>query len=58
MHMLSTDITLSITDQRGENVRGKVVYWQPKAERWREARATVHIICTAWLDSYTYLGSF
>jgi hypothetical protein len=30
-----TDHTLNITDQRGENVRGKVVYLQPKSERWQ-----------------------
>jgi hypothetical protein len=26
---------LTVTDQHGKQIRGRVVYLQPKAERWR-----------------------
>ena len=49
-----TNHTVTITTQRGENVRGKVVYLQPKSERWRESDAVVHIVTRDWLDPYRH----
>ncbi len=43
-----------MTDQHSAQIRGKVVYLQPKAERWREANAGVHIVTRDWLDPYRY----
>jgi hypothetical protein len=36
--------------REGKQIRGKVVYLQPKAERWREDHAGVHIVTSDWLD--------
>ena len=47
-----TNHTLSIPDQRGNQVRGKVVYLQPKSERWNERHALVHIVTSGWLDCW------
>jgi hypothetical protein len=33
-----------VTDRHGKRARGKVVYLEPKAERWREDSANVHIV--------------
>jgi hypothetical protein len=49
-----TNHFLSITDQCGENERGKVIYLQPKSERWREDHAVVHIVTSGWLDPYRH----
>ncbi len=39
---------LTVTDQRGKQIRGKGVYLQPQAERWREDSAVVHIENSDW----------
>jgi hypothetical protein len=49
-----TNHHLTVTDQHGKQIRGKVVYLQPKAERWREQCAVVHIVSSDWLDPYGY----
>ena len=49
-----TDHNVTITNQYNRQIRGKVVYIQPKEERWREDRAVVHVVTRDWLDPYTY----
>lgn len=46
--------TLTITIGPGKHIRSKVVYLQPKSERWREGSAIVHMESTDWLDPYGY----
>jgi len=36
-----TNHTLTINISPSQHVRGKVVYLQPKAERWRQVRSVV-----------------
>lgn len=43
-----------VTDRTGHEIRGKVVYLQPKADRWREESAEAHITCLEWLDPYLH----
>jgi hypothetical protein len=45
---------VTVTDRRGNTIRGKVVYLQPHAERWRPQSAVVHIVTSDWLDPYIY----
>lgn len=49
-----TNHHVTVTDRHGKQYRGKVVYLQPKAERWRPQSATVHIVTSDWLDPYGY----
>lgn len=48
---------LTLTLRDGKTARATVVYLQPKGERWREQTATVHILCSDWLDPYAYMAS-
>jgi hypothetical protein len=41
---------LTATDRHGKQIRDRVVYLQPKAERWRKDSATVHIVTRVWLE--------
>ena len=45
---------LTITLPDGKHVRARVVYLQPKEERWSERSAAVHIACSEWLEPYWY----
>ncbi len=49
-----TNHHMTVTDRSGKQIRGKVVYMQPKEERWREGSAVVHIVTSDWLDPYRY----
>jgi hypothetical protein len=49
-----TNHYVTVTDRRGKQIRGKVVYIQPKEQRWREESAEVHIVTSDWLDPYAY----
>ena len=46
--------SITITDRHGKQLRGRVVYIQPKAERWQEDSAEVHIVTGDWLDCHVY----
>lgn len=45
---------ITVTDRYGKQIRGTVTYIQPKAERWREDHAVVHITTSDWLVPYRY----
>ena len=45
---------ITVTDRDGKQIRGTVVYIQPKKERWREDHAAVHITTHDWIDPYRY----
>src|SRR5215217_5679960 len=49
-----TNHYVTVTDRHGKQIRGKVVYIQPKEQRWREESAEVHIVTSDWLDPYVY----
>src|SRR5215217_2041745 len=49
-----TNHYVTVTDRHGKQIRGKVVYIQPKEQRWREESAEVHIVTSDWLDPYAY----
>ncbi len=49
-----TNHHLAITDHHGKQIRGKVVYLQPKANRWRPHTAIMHIVCSDWLNLGAY----
>jgi hypothetical protein len=49
-----TNHHLTITLPNGKHVRGRVVYLQSKAERWRVQTAQVHILVSEWLDPHWY----
>jgi hypothetical protein len=48
--MQPTNHHVTITLPDGKTAPGRVVYVQPKAERWREQRAEVHITCSEWIE--------
>jgi hypothetical protein len=52
--MHPTNHYVTITDRDGKQIRGKVVYIQPKEERWREHSGVVHIVTSDWLAPNTY----
>lgn len=58
IQMEPTNHHLTVTNQHGAQIRGKVVYLQPTAERWRPQTATVHIVCNDWLDAYAYTAVY
>ena len=44
MRPIMTNHHLTVTDQHGNQSRGKIVYIQPLKERWRKQTAEVHIV--------------
>ena len=47
-------VFVTVTDRDGKQIRGTVVYIQPKKERWRVDHAIVHLTTNDWLDPYRY----
>jgi hypothetical protein len=53
-----TNHYVTVTDRSGKQIRGQVVYIQPKAERWNEDSAVVHIVTSEWLEPSAYPGIY
>ena len=49
-----TNHYVTVTGRHGQQIRGQVVYIQPKDQRWREESAVVHLVTSHWLDPYPY----
>jgi hypothetical protein len=50
--------TLAIVGPNKTQIRSKVTYVQPSAERWRQDTAEVHISTHEWLDPYRYDATY
>ena len=49
---------ITITVAPGTKIRGKVVYVQPKAERWHPEHTLVHITSHDKLEAYGYAAEY
>ncbi len=49
---------ITITVAPGTKIRGKVVYVQPKTDRWHPEHALVHITSHDWLEAYGYAAEY
>jgi hypothetical protein len=54
----TTNHTLAIAGPNKTQLRAKVTYVQPVAERWHQATAEVHISTHEWLEPYRYPATY